>query len=281
MVPQGHASRPNIQEAHQVEGSKEEEQQLFKLSDIGLFPVVGGGFGFGAPLEGDQQAASRLPGQAVRQGGNQDAGQSDRGRSRQLSGLQSLLPTGGTRKGGQPRSATRAVHPLLGGGPDHQRGDSYRARYPLPENKRPGAASTGSRFQPRSPSRAASAGAIGLDSGCRGQVRSTRVCSREQTSEATQILPAPGQRSLDRHSQGQPKPTLRQGKEGQTLGEGATEAKKPEEGRREPCGSSGARLNHSREEARAREERRIALRGLLHEKKRERAELRQLRYVSL
>jgi len=57
------------------------------------------------------------------------------------------------------------------------------------------------------------------------------------------------------------------------LGEGATEGREPEEGRREPCGSSGARLNHSREEARAREERRIALRGLLHEKKRERAEL--------
>ena len=220
MVPQGHASRPNIQEAHQVEGSKEEEQQLFKLSDIRLFPVVGGGFGFGAPLEGDQQAASRLPGQAVRQGGNQDAGQSDKGRSRQLSGLQSLLPTGGTRKGGQPRSATRAVHPLLGGGPDHQRGDSYRARYPLPENKRPGAASTGSRFQPRSPSRAASA--------------QREFAAENKLLKQLRSSPPQGKGAWTGTPKGSPSQPSGKGKKGKPWGKGPLKGENPKKGGESP-----------------------------------------------
>ena len=270
MVPQGHSFRPSIQEACQVEGAEEEEQQLFKFTDVRLFPVVGGRLGLGASAEGNQPATSRLLGQAVCQRGHQNAGQSDRGRSSHLPGLQSVLPAGGPRKGGQPRPAAGVVHPLLGGGPDHQRGSPYRVGYPVSENKGPGASSTGSGCQPRSPSRASAAGAVGLDAGCRGQVRSTRVCSREQTSEATQVFPARGERSLDGRSQGQPKPTCHQGKKGQTLGEGATEGREPEEGRRKPCGPSGAKLTDGPEMSRAREERRIALRGLLAEKKRER-----------
>ena len=109
MVPKGHSSGPLLQEAYTTKGSEEEEQQLFEFKDLRLFQHIGRGLRLGASASGHQQASSRLPGQAVRQGSHQDVGQSDRGRTGRVSGLQPVLPPGSTRKGGDAVSNENSI----------------------------------------------------------------------------------------------------------------------------------------------------------------------------
>ena len=271
MVPKGHSSGPLLQEAYTAKGSEEEEEkQLFEFKGLRLFQHIGRGLRLGASASGHQQASSRLPCQAVRQGSHQDVGQSDRGRTGRVSGLQPVLPSGSTRKGGESRSPTRTLYPLLGCRPHDQWRHSLSPGRPLSENQRIGTTPTRGRVQPSCPGRASSEGAVRIDPGRGREVRPQRVCSGKQTPETAEGLLTAGERGLDWADKGRAKLSVDQGEEGQALEQVPEQGGRREERRGKPGGScSPSSIGPTKPVVMAEGEKRNALRELLIKKKKE------------